>query len=44
MPDILVEILAKVTKKISDPIVLFTALAATAAIVAAICCRESECP
>ena len=36
MPDILVEILEKITTLFSDPIVLFTALAAMAAIVAAI--------
>ena len=44
MPDILVEILAKVTNLFSDPIVLFTALAATAAIVAAIAAVRANAP
>ena len=44
MPDILVEILAKITNLFSDPIVLFTALAATAAIVAAIAAVRANAP
>ena len=44
MPDILVEILAKITNLFSDPIVLFTALAATAAIVAAIAAVRERMP
>ena len=44
MPDILVEILAKITNLLGEPIVLFTAFAAIAAIVAAIAAVRANAP